>query len=136
MLGPLEGELQRILPPNVELRGWLSRSELAGLYATAAGFVHVAEEDFGISMVEALAAGTPVIALNRGGARDIVRHGIDGLLVDHPDVSAVREAVDRVATGRWDRAALAARAGEFSTERFIERMSALLARLGSRRATS
>ncbi len=80
-IGPLEEALRERLPPNVELRGWLSRPELAELYATSSGFIHVGEEDFGITMVEALAAGTPVLALNRGGGRDIVRDGSDGRLL-------------------------------------------------------
>ncbi len=57
-IGPLEQRLRARLPPNVELRGWLSRSELRELYARASGFIHIGEEGFGISMVEALASGT------------------------------------------------------------------------------
>ena len=83
-IGPLESELRAMLPPNVELRSWVSREELADLYASASGFIHIGEEDFGITMVEAMASGTPVIALDRGGARDIVRHDIDGLLLTQP----------------------------------------------------
>ena len=67
-VGPLERSLRASLPANVELRGWVSRDELRSLYGRAAGFVHVAEEDFGIAMVEALASGTPVVALDAGGA--------------------------------------------------------------------
>ena len=42
----------------------MPRERLAELFAAAAGFIHVGEEDFGISMVEALAAGTPVLAVD------------------------------------------------------------------------
>lgn len=121
-VGPLEARLRKRLPANVELLGWVSRAELAELYARASGFVHVAEEDFGISTVEALAAGTPVVALDAGGARDIVRDGVDGVLIDHADLRALQSAVRAVATGSWDREALRDRALEFSTERFLERM--------------
>lgn len=126
-IGPQEQELRAMLPPNVELRGWIEREELVGLYRGAAGFLHVGEEDFGISMVEALAAGAPVIALDAGGARDIVRDGVDGVLVAEPGVEQLRAAVARVAEQDWDRAALAARAAEFSRERFAARMRELLA---------
>jgi glycosyltransferase involved in cell wall biosynthesis len=125
-VGPLEARLRKRLPPNVELLGWVSRPELAELYARASGFVHVAEEDFGISTVEALAAGTPVVALAAGGARDIVRDGVDGVLIERADLAAVRGGVQAVAARSWDAAALRHRAHEFSTERFLERMRAWL----------
>jgi glycosyltransferase involved in cell wall biosynthesis len=128
-VGPLEERLRSDLPPNVELRGWVSRAELAELYSRAAGFIHVGDEDFGITMVEALAAGTPVIALDRGGARDIVRHELDGLLIDRPEVEAIGRAVERAAAERWNAAALASRAREFSRERFLERLLSHLARV-------
>ena len=126
-IGPQEGELRERLPDNVELRGWISREELAALYRGAVGFLHVGEEDFGITMVEALAAGAPVIALNAGGARDIVRDGVDGILVSDPTVASLRAAIERVAAEDWDRDRLAGRAAEFSRERFAARMRELLA---------
>ena len=121
-VGPLEQALRERLPPNVELHGWFPRDELARLYARCGGFVHVGEEDFGITMVEALASGTPVVALGAGGARDIVRPGVDGVLVDTAKPEAIREAVRRVAEERWDAGSLAARAREFSRQRFVERL--------------
>jgi glycosyltransferase involved in cell wall biosynthesis len=121
-VGPLERPIRASLPPNVELLGWLSRDELRRLYERATGFIHVGEEDFGITMVEALAAGTPVIALDGGGAIDIVRDGIDGVLVERPEADILRDAVRHVASTTWHPAALHARALEFSAERFLERM--------------
>lgn len=121
--GPMEGRLRSRLPSNVELRGWISRSELEELYAKSSGFIHVGEEDFGISIVEALAAGTPVIALNRGGATDIVRPEVDGLLLDDPSVPALRAAIEQLEATPWDRTAIVERAREFSRERFLARMS-------------
>jgi glycosyltransferase involved in cell wall biosynthesis len=129
-VGPLEPILRRALPPNVRLLGWVSRGELARLYSAASGFVHVGEEDFGISMVEALAAGAPVVALDRGGARDIVRHDLDGVLVPEPDPDLIRAALTEVATRDWDRGSLAARAREFSRVRFVGRLASCLADLG------
>ncbi|MBS1879812.1 MAG: glycosyltransferase [Actinobacteria bacterium] len=133
-IGPQEEELRARMPANVELRGWISREELARLYGEAVGFIHIGEEDFGITMVEALAAGTPVVALDAGGARDIVRDGIDGVLLagsDAPSAASLAAAVERVASASWDRDALVARAGEFSRERFAARMRELLTSMGS-----
>ena len=121
-VGPLERSLRAKLPPNVNLRGWVSRDELRQLYGRASGFIHVAEEDFGIATVEALASGTPVVALDAGGACDIVRPEVDGLLIDRPEVEPLRAAIRLVAESTWDPAALRTRALEFSSERFLERM--------------
>jgi len=126
-IGPQEEELRERLPGNVELRGWISREELERLYREAAGFLHVGEEDFGITMVEALAAGAPVIAQNAGGARDIVRDGVDGVLLDEPGLGSLREAIERVAAADWDRQRLAERAAAFSRPRFVAAMRELLA---------
>lgn len=129
-IGSLRAELEAIAPPNVTVRGWLSRSDLVRLYEDAAGFIHVGEEDFGITMVEALAAGTPVIALNRGGAAEIVRDGTDGVLVEAPDVGTLESAIDRVATTTWEPSELARRAVGFSRERFLAAFRSHLAGLG------
>ena len=92
------------------------------LYGRASGFIHVGEEDFGITMVEALAAGTPVVALDAGGARDIVRREADGVLIDRAELRALQTAIRAVAQRSWDRQSLRSRALEFSTGRFLERM--------------
>jgi glycosyltransferase involved in cell wall biosynthesis len=126
-VGPLERKLRAALPANVELLGWIPRERLAQLYAGAAGFIHVGEEDFGISMVEALAAGTPVLAIDRGGARDIVRPGIDGVLIDGaPDGERIRHGVLELAQRRWHRERLREGAERFSEARFRDRMADLL----------
>jgi glycosyltransferase involved in cell wall biosynthesis len=77
-------------------------------------------------MVEALAGGAPVIALDAGGARDIVRDGVDGVLIAEPSVAAIAAAVRRVVDRDWDPQALAAHAGRFSRERFVSRMRELV----------
>jgi glycosyltransferase involved in cell wall biosynthesis len=125
-VGPLEARLRRKLPGNVELFPWVSREELAELFGRASGFVHVAEEDFGISTVEALASGTPVVALDAGGARDIVRPGVDGVLIAKAEVAALQEGIHAIATSTWDTDTLRRRALEFSVERFLERMRSWL----------
>jgi glycosyltransferase involved in cell wall biosynthesis len=126
-LGPLEPQLRAALPPNVRLLGWTERDELARLFASAGGFIHVGVEDFGISMVEALAAGTPVLAADSGGARDIVRPGEDGVLIADPaDPAAIRAGVRELAGRPWDAQALRASAERFSEDRFRERFGEVL----------
>ena len=128
-VGPMAEDLRAELPSNVRLEGWLPREELAELYATASGLIHVGEEDFGMSMVEALASGAPVIALRRGGALDIVRNGVDGVLLEHADPASLVSAVERVLASDWDREALTTRAQDFSRQKFAATMRDRLAGL-------
>ncbi|GAU85600.1 glycosyltransferase family 4 protein [Bosea sp. BIWAKO-01] len=76
------------------------------------------EEPFGLSVVEALACGTPVIAFNRGSMPELIEHGVTGFLVDSVDEAVT--AVDRI--GEIDRAACRASIAErFTVERMADR---------------
>ena len=70
--GPSRAALQRDAPSCVEFSGRVSDAELAKLFARCRALIYPQEEDFGISAVEAQAAGRPVIAFAQGGARDTV----------------------------------------------------------------
>ncbi len=132
-LGPLEAQLRASLPSNVELLGWTAREELARLFAGAGGFIHVGEEDFGISMVEALAAGTPVVAADAGGARDIVRPGVDGVrIANASDPDQIRAGIRELSARQWDPDELRRSAERFSEERFQERFAEVLRAQGAR----
>lgn len=71
--GPGLGELKKLAGPNVEILGYQSDEVLREKMQHAKAFVFAAEEDFGITPVEAQACGTPVIAYGRGGALETVR---------------------------------------------------------------
>ncbi|WP_149535519.1 glycosyltransferase [Siccirubricoccus phaeus] len=79
--------------PNIEWRGHVPQSELVSLIQTAKAFVFAAEEDFGIGMVEAQAAGAPLIAFGRGGAKDIVMPGT-GILFPEQTPDSIIQAVE------------------------------------------
>ncbi len=80
------------------------------------------DEPFGLSVVEALACGTPVIANDRGSMRELIDHGVTGFLVD--SVEGAVEAIGRV--GEIDRAACRAAVIErFSVDRMADRYLAL-----------
>lgn len=103
---------------NIALRGRVGQAELVALTQSARAFVFAAEEDFGIAMVEAQAAGTPLIAYGRGGAVDIVAPGT-GLLFPTQSAEAIRQAVlDFCAAPPPDPAACRANAERFSQARF------------------
>lgn len=117
--GRLRAELERDAPPNVTFVGRVGDAELPAVIGKAAGFVFPGEEDFGIAPVEALAAGTPVVAFEAGGALDYVVHGENGLLVNDQTPEAFAAAVRRSAQISWDRGTIEATAARFSRDRFI-----------------
>ena len=115
---------------NVELLGRVSDSELYKLYAGAKGFIALArQEDFGITPVEAMAAGTPVIAFNGGGYKETVINGVTGILINPPsheategrgdtDEKTIADAVKKLVKMKWDRKKIQNHARKFSKERF------------------
>ena len=124
--GHMEDELRALATPNVEFRPRVDDDELRSLYRHARAVVYPAEEDFGIAMAEAQAAGTPVIGLDRGGARDIVVDGVTGWLIAEQTVAALRDAVRVAAEEPLDPGAIRANAERFSGARFREQMRAVL----------
>ena len=103
--------------PNVEVLGYKDDEEVARLMRRAKGFVYGALEDFGIVMAEALACGTPVIAYEKCGARDIVREGC-GVLFSQQKVESIKEAVERFERMEFDYQSIRQNALQFSKEKF------------------
>jgi glycosyltransferase involved in cell wall biosynthesis len=77
--GPQRKRLQQLATSNIEFLGYQSEEAVAQLLGYARGFVCAAEEDFGIAIVEAQAAGCPVIVYKGGGAPETVMDGVTGL---------------------------------------------------------
>jgi glycosyltransferase involved in cell wall biosynthesis len=91
--GPELPRLKAMAKPNVQLPGYLPDERTAELLSEARGFVCAAEEDFGIAIVEAQAAGCPVLAYGRGGALESVHDGVTGLFFEKQTVDCLGEAV-------------------------------------------
>ncbi len=89
---------------KVQMRGFVSESEILELYANALGVCYLPfEEDYGYVTLEGMLAGKPVIvARDGGGARELIDDGLDGLIVE-PEPQAISEALDALYTDR-DRA--------------------------------
>jgi glycosyltransferase involved in cell wall biosynthesis len=80
-------------PSNVEFLGTVGDEELEQLYGSCRGFLTTAiDEDYGLTPLEAMACGKPVVATKEGGYLETVLDGYTGILVP-PDPSAIREAV-------------------------------------------
>jgi len=94
--GPEYKSLKRLANASIEFCGKVTDAELRELYARSRGFLMPAEEDFGITPVESLASGKPVIALGRGGALETVPT-IDprgGVFFNEPTDESLRAALE------------------------------------------
>jgi glycosyltransferase involved in cell wall biosynthesis len=125
----VENNLKKISGGKVELLGRVEDEKLYKLLGNAKGFIALArDEDFGMTVVEAQAAGTPVIAYNGGGFRESVINGETGILIQEISESALSAAIKKLETKRWDRNKLIKNAEKFSKKRFEKEMLQFLDR--------
>ncbi|MFM1990503.1 MAG: hypothetical protein RJA99_3460 [Pseudomonadota bacterium] len=125
--GPDAARLRRAAPSNVTIAGFLPTDAMRDAVARARAFLFAATEDFGIAPVEALALGTPVIALRRGGAVETVA-GLEeaaptGVFFDEPTPAAIADAIRRfeAESGRIVAQACVQRAARFGRRAFDQR---------------
>jgi glycosyltransferase involved in cell wall biosynthesis len=133
--GPELDRLRRLAGPTVTFLGRLRDEEVAREMAAARALLFPGEEDFGITPVEAQAAGTPVIAYGKGGALETVvppeggsYERATGLFFHEPTAESLAEALatfDREGH-RFDPAAGAENARRFSTGRYLTEMTTLI----------
>jgi Glycosyltransferase len=118
--GPETAALKRRAGSNVTFVGQCSFAELKRYYARARAFLMPGEEDFGITPVESMASGRPVLAYARGGALDTVIEGHSGLLFPEQSVDSLCDAITRFEAieDSFDPRAIRAHAVTFARERF------------------
>ncbi|MFZ1059004.1 MAG: glycosyltransferase [Candidatus Rokuibacteriota bacterium] len=134
--GPEERRLRALAGPTVEFLGWRSDAEVAELYARSRALLFPGVEDFGIALLEAMASGKPVLAFDRGGARETVlplEPGIEsptGISFSEQTADALTDAIGRFEANahRFVPKALRAHAEAYDRPLFKERIAAYVAR--------
>lgn len=120
--GPQLEVLRSKATPNVRFLGHVSRDTIVSRLARARSLILPGVEDFGITPLEAMALGTPVVALRGGGVLDSVIEGTTGTFFDTPEAGALQLALDESAGRSWDREAIRLHASTFSIARFRARL--------------
>jgi glycosyltransferase involved in cell wall biosynthesis len=120
--GPEEAELKRRAGKNIEFVGRVSDEERARLFAGAIAFINPQEEDFGITPVESMAAGRPVIAYRRGGALETVVDGLSGVLFDEQSWEELADTVLHFDEKQFDPQKIRSHAEQFSTKVFRKKI--------------
>ncbi|MBA3809950.1 MAG: glycosyltransferase [Solirubrobacterales bacterium] len=113
--------------PQARFLGRASDAELVELYAKARAVIVANIEEFGITAVEAQAAGRPVIAAAAGGALETVLDGETGLLVTPDDIDAFARAISALDAHDFQPARAVANAARFSVAAFQQRLAAHIA---------
>jgi glycosyltransferase involved in cell wall biosynthesis len=128
--GPDMKKIAKLAGKNVKLLGYQSQTELTNLMQRAKAFVFAADEDFGITPVEAQACGTPVIAYGRGGVTETVLEGETGIFFDQQTVESLNEAVTRFEASElsYEPELIRKHAEQFGIERFRRELQELVDR--------
>lgn len=116
--GPLHDRIRKEVPENVVLHGYLDDKGLRDLLKSSHAGVFLAErEDFGITPIEYMAAGLPVLAVDEPNTNNQVEQGVTGYLVN-PEPSAVASGVIEMMEWTWERKSIAESAQKYGVERF------------------
>ena len=126
--GEQEEYLKKIAQKNIEIIGYKSDEQAAHYYQNARAFIFPCEDDFGMTVVEAMLYGVPVIAYRAGGTLETVQEGITGEFFAAQTVEVLADAVSRFIEreGDYDKRVIRERACEFSLDIFQQKFKAFI----------
>lgn len=117
-VGPEYKYLKRIAKPNIEFYGKISENEKAVLFSRALAFIHPQKEDFGITPIEAMAAGRPIIAYGYGGATETIIPNETGIFFYQQNWESLLTSVMNFDPHAWDSEKIRLHAQNFSCDKF------------------
>jgi exopolysaccharide biosynthesis WecB/TagA/CpsF family protein len=127
--GPEYWNLKRIAGKGITFIRNLSDTKKEKLLKEAKGLIYTSkEEDFGIVPVEAMAAGTPVIAYSSGGVKETVLEGATGILFNEFTEQSLGEAIEKFELKEWNQRRCRNQAKRFDESIFITKMKKIISR--------
>lgn len=121
--GPDHKKLTRLAGPTIKFVTKANDKDVENYLASAEAFLFAAHEDFGVTPVEAMAAGTPVIAYKAGGALDYVIPGKTGEFFDKQTVGSLIKALESFKSEKYDPKEIQSHAKKFDAEQFRQKLS-------------
>jgi len=116
--------LEEIAEKNIKFLGFQAEDKLAEYYQNCQALIFPGEDDFGMTIVEAMAAGKPALAFRKGGALEIVKEGETGEFFDYPIPELLADGIRRLRKNMesYDAGEIRLQAEKFSRERFEREM--------------
>jgi len=120
--GPELRKLKTMANSNIEILGTLPDEEVRQYYSRCRAFIFTAEEDYGITPLEAQASGRPVIAYGAGGVLETVVDGVTGIFFPQQTSDSLAEAVTRFNPCQFNPQAIRQHAAKFDVSVFKQKM--------------
>ena len=128
--GPDRKSLEAVAGPSVQFMGRLSDAEVNHYMANCRALLFPGEEDFGMTPLEAAAAGRPTIAYGAGGALETIIEGESGVFFGDQTVQSVTDAILRFEAQDWDSKKLRLHAEKFDVQTFENKFLGFLSHIG------
>lgn len=124
--GSAKNYLESLAGPTIKFLSWKKGAELFPYFQNAKAFVFPGEDDFGITPVESMAAGRPVIAFKRGGTLETIIEGQTGVFFTEPSIDSITEAILKLEEDydNFSPATCRRQAEKFSTAKFVSAIQA------------
>lgn len=126
--GPDHERLVRLAGPTITFLTKVTDEEMPRHFAAAQAFIFASHDDFGVTPVEAMAAGTPVIAFKAGGALDYVEESKTGVFFNEQTVPALRKAMRTFNTSQFKEHVIRSKAETFSPQVFRKKIKRFVAK--------
>lgn len=124
--GPELGNLRKIASDDVEFIQDAEDSQVSNLYSNSCGFIFTAYEDFGITPVEAMASGIPVIIYGKGGGSESVIDNKTGIFFSDQSVDCLKKAILDFEKNNFSKEIIRKHAENFSKKRFIDEVRTMI----------